>query len=150
MMKQAPRIAAVAYLLWGLVHVAGGGAMLNAALAGPDTFLPMLTGNGNAVLMETHASGGNFALLSATEVFAFHSFNIIWIGIVVCIVAVRMNWKNSGTGYWFNMALVGFADAGLILFMVAPGVMSISDAWIGPLLFTVALVFSTLGRYARR
>lgn len=145
-MKHAPKIAAVAYLLWGLVHVAGGGAMLRAALSDPDTFLSMLTGNETAVLMQARASGGDIALLSTNEVFAFHSFNIIWIGTVACVIAVRMNWKNSRIGYWFNMALVGFADVGLILFMIVPGVMDISDAWIGPLLFVIALVFSTLGR----
>jgi hypothetical protein len=118
--------------------------MLNAAAEGPDTFMATLSGH--------EGSGGSLGIsqagisAAAGEVFAFHSFNIVWLGLVSIAVAVFLNWKNSKPGYWINMAIVGFADLGLIFFMVIPGVMSITDAWIGPLLFTLALVFSTIGR----
>lgn len=82
------------------------------------------------------------------EVFAFHSFNIICLGVLSIFAAIFLNWKNSRTGYWLNLVIVGFADLGLILFMVTPGVMQISDAWIGPALFLVAVLFSTLGRFS--
>jgi hypothetical protein len=148
-MKLAPKIAAVAYFLWGLIHIAGGAAMLSASFTGPESFLEMLTGTEHTVSVDAPESIGSFDTFSANEVFAFHSFNIVWLGFVAAVVAVRLNWKNSAAGYWTNMAVIGWADVGLILFMVRPGVMDLSDAWIGPLLFLVGVVFSTIGRYSR-
>jgi len=146
MKKSATRIGAVAYILWGLVHIAGGLAMLSVSSEGPTPFLQMLTENSSIVVPEPENS---FVTLATKEVFAFHSFNIVWMGLLATVIAVRMNWKNSVTGYWMNMAIVGFADLGLIIFMVVPGVIHITDAWIGPLLFIVAIIFSTIARFAR-
>jgi hypothetical protein len=146
MIKNAHRIAALVYLLWGLVHVVGGAAMLNACSAGPENFLRMLSGDQTAVLADAASTRSVWGFLAANEVFAFHSFNIIWLGLIACVVAIRMNWKNSVAGFWLNLAIVGFADLGLIVFMVVPGVMHLSDALIGPILFVVATVFSMLGR----
>jgi hypothetical protein len=145
--KIAPKIAAVVYVLWGLIHIAGGAAMLNACSQGADAFVQMLSGNSSATL-GAGALQASPGLKATTEVFAFHSFNIICLGILSIFAAIFLNWKNSRAGYWLNLAIVGFADLGLILFMVAPGVMQISDAWIGPVLFVFALVFSTLGRFS--
>ncbi len=142
-MKHAPQIAAVVYVLWGLIHIIGGAAMMSAAMQGPSTFLQMLSGNASEVFGAVQDRPG---LQATTEVFAFHSFNIIWLGALAIIVALFLNWKNYRAGYWMNLAIVGFADLGLILFMVVPGVMSIADAWIGPALFAIAIFFSTFAR----
>lgn len=144
-MKHAPKIAAVAYFLWGGIHIAGGAAMLSASSDGLEAFLQMLTGNRVAVDM---LEGGSFGTFAANQVFAFHSFNIIWMGLVAAVVAVRLNWNNSAAGYWINMAVVGCADVGLILYMVRPGVMDVADAWIGPALFLVGILFSSIGRFS--
>lgn len=48
--KSAPKIAAVVYVLWGLIHIAGGAAMLNASSQSADAFVQMLSGNANATL----------------------------------------------------------------------------------------------------
>jgi hypothetical protein len=52
------------------------------------------------------------------------SFNILWIGLLVTVVAVTMNWSNSRLGYWLNLAVVGATDAGLVWALLAPGYMA--------------------------
>lgn len=143
MFKHAHKIAAVVYMLWGAIHILGGAAMMSASMQGPNIFLQMLSGNANDVF---GAVQDRLGVQATTEVFAFHSFNIIWLGALAIAVALFLNWKNYRVGYWVNLAIVGFADLGLILFMVVPGVMKISEAWIGPALFAIAIFFSTFAR----
>lgn len=147
MIHKAPKIAAILYLLWGVIHIAGGAVMLNASSTGADAFLQLLTGNASAGLIATSSAQTGPGLLATSKVFAFHSFNLIWLGLLASVIAVRLNWKNSSFGHWLNLAIVGFADLGLILFMVLPGVIRLSDAWIGPALLIPAFAFSTLGRF---
>lgn len=137
MKNKSAKTAAVFYVLWGIIHIIGGAVLLSTSMEGADTFVKALTG------------GELLGLKAAKWVFAFHSYNIMWMGVLAILIAVLMNWKNSTAGYWINMAVVGFADLGLIIFMVLPGVMSISNAWIGPLLFLFAFVFSTIGRLTK-
>jgi hypothetical protein len=141
MVRIAPKLAAVAYVLWGIVHVLGGLSLMQAAMAGSDAFLQMLTGESFAPTSSER--GESFT----QEVFAFHAFNICWMGIVSIVVAIRLNWRNVSIGYWINLAVVGLADLGLILFMVIPGVIPLSNAWIGPALFVVALACATVARW---
>lgn len=142
------KIGAAFYLLWGLVHIAGGVVMLQAARGGVDRFLQTQTGNEAAALGDAAVPAGAIGWTATQEVFSFHSFNLIWLGMLACAVAVFMNWRNSRSGYWINMALVGFTDLGLIWFIVVPGVLALSDAWIGPVLFAFALWFSTKGKFS--
>ena len=137
------KIAAVAYLLWGIIHVAGGALMFTASLSGPQEFVQVQTGDSELTFTGPEEARSR---TTAEGVFAFHSFNIIWIGVLCSIIAVRMNWK--GSGFWLNVALVGCTDLGLILFIVGRGILPLSSAWPGPLLFVVALLCSAIG--ARR
>jgi len=148
MKNKSAKTAAVFYVLWGIIHIIGGAALLSASMDGADAFVKGLTGNTGAALNGV-IGGGLLGLKAAKWVFAFHSYNIMWMGILAILIAVLMNWKDSTAGYWINMAVVGFADLGLIIFMVLPGVMSISNAWIGPLLFLLAFSFSTIGRLTK-
>jgi hypothetical protein len=50
----------------------------------------------------------------ASSVFAFHAFNLMWLGLLAGLIAVRLNWYNVLAGYWLNVALVGFTDLGLL------------------------------------
>lgn len=136
----AQRTGAIFYALWGALHVAGGIALLSeASTNGADKMLRSmnngLTPGGIPAIPPGIADG----------LAEFHAFNLAWIGLVVTVVAITMNWKNSRTGYWLNLAVVAAADIGLILFMVIPGYMSIADSWPGPLLFIPAVVFATIG-----
>lgn len=143
MAMRTSRTGAIFYALWGVIHVIGGAVLLQATFSGADAFLRAQAG-GSAPAPATFSSDAR-TLTIASGVFAFHAFNLMWIGVVVAVVAMRLNWRNSAAGYWVNLALVGFTDLGLVLFIVGPGVMTWADAWIGPALFVPAWLFATIG-----
>lgn len=146
MPTRSSRIGATFYALWGFIHVIGGALLLRAALTGTGAFLRAQVGSSTVELGDL---GGHVPTLTiAGSVFAFHAFNLAWIGLLAAFVALRLNWYNSPAGYWLNLALVGFTDLGLVVFIVGPGVMPWADAWIGPALFVPAWLFSTLGMRA--
>jgi len=145
---QSARIGAVLYALWGVVHVLGDGVLLVAAAGGSEAFLRAQAGGSVPGL--GGLSGSDAALAAAQGVFAFHAFNLTWFGLLVTVIAVRLNWRNAAAGHWLNLALVGLVDLGLVLFIVWPGVLPLSDAWIGPALFAPAAIFSAVGRWHAR
>jgi hypothetical protein len=80
---------------------------------------------------------------------SFHAYNITWFGALALVVAITLNWRNSVTGYWVNLVVVGADDLGLILFLIAPGHLSFAEAGLGPVLYVLAAIFSTLGLISR-
>ena len=119
------KLGAVAYVLWGLLH-------LNAAR------LVWQAGQG----LDAGFIQGRVLQLSWDLLF-FATFSIV--------VAVTMNWKNSRCGYWLNLVIVSAADIGFILFVLLPGHAPMNPAALGPILWIVAVVLSTLGfRQANR
>lgn len=147
MLKHAHKIAAICYLLWGLLHVLGGGLLLSASGNGIDEFLQAQTGTEGLVLAQAGSSAINEPAAAITQsVFSYHSFNIIWIGLVVSTVALFLNWKNSTTGFWINLLLVGFTDLGLVIFLIRPGILTFGQGSPGLLLFLIASVFAILAR----
>jgi hypothetical protein len=115
------RVATALFFLWGVVHVLGGGAMLVAA-QDPQAYLAMVA-TGRVAASAVTAPGD-----PAVAVFAFHAWNIVWAGLMVSVIAIVLNGRNSRAGYWVNMAIVSGADIGLLLFLVVPGVMSPATA----------------------
>jgi hypothetical protein len=81
---------------------------------------------------------------------SFHSYNLIWFGLLSLVVALSLNWRNSVTGYWVNLVVVGADDLGLLLFLILPGHLTFAEAGLGPVLFVLAFVFTTLGQLYRR
>lgn len=136
----AAKTGAVFYALWGAVHVAGAGVQL-ATLHGEGP-------NGLARLIAS-ATPYDAAAQPVPEVagrfMGMGAFNILWIGVLVLVVAVTMNWRNRPLGYWLNLGVVGATDFGLLWFLLASGTMAWTDGGIGLSLFVVALIFATVG-----
>lgn len=128
------KIGAIFYLLWGLLHIVGGGSILFSALESADIAYAGFQGS----------SGGHSAL--AGGVLAYHGFNILWIGFVVAVIAITLNWKNTRVGAWTNFALVGFLDLGLVIFMLIPGYVPWAAGSIGLGLFALAALFTAMAR----
>lgn len=144
MSNKFAKIGAVLYLLWGLLHVLGGFLMLNASSVDMGSYLQVLMGEQGALANISTTS--EIATSATMQVFAYHAFNLTWLGVLVSVVAVVSNWKNQASGFWFNLALVGLIDLGLIVYMVVPGVIPSSDPWwLGPVLYVVAVIFSAIG-----
>ncbi|MDN5205574.1 hypothetical protein QQ008_29590 [Fulvivirgaceae bacterium BMA10] len=134
------KIGAIFFILWGVLHVFGGGALMLSATTNINEHLQG-TGTGASneqlpnLMQETVVSG----------IASFHSFNLFWMGLLVTIIAVMLNWKGSKIGFWINLAITGMADLGLLLFLVGPGYMFWSDGLPGPILFILCVLFSGLG-----
>ena len=140
MKRYAHRAGATFFLLWGILHVVGGAALLATSMTdGAQGMLGMID-NGAA------ASGvGSIPTGIADGLARFHAFNLLWMGLLVSGIAIRMNWKNSWAGYWINLVVVVAADVGLLVYFVAPGYMPAADAIPGPLLAGLAVAFATIG-----
>jgi hypothetical protein len=140
MRNYAQRIGAMLYILWGLLHILAGVWMLDKLSSeGGRGLLAMI---GTAVPRDElpTAVGG-----VAEGVLGFHSWNMIWLGAFALIVGAFLNWRNSRIGYWSNLGVVGAADLGLIFAHLLPGHMALADGFLGPALWALAALFSTIG-----
>jgi len=139
-MKNLHKVGATFYALWALLHVVAGATLVSSALTNI---------NAHAREIGTGATPAQLPVLGehtvVSAIIAFHSFNMLWIGLLVGVTAIRLNWRNSRGGYWLSLALTGLLDVGLFVFLLLPGYMAWSDGWPGPLLFAAGAVFSTLG-----
>jgi hypothetical protein len=138
-LRHAHRIGAVGYALWGVIHMLGGAAML-ATLAndGGTAYLAMVATAMPVTLLPVITAG------PVTAVFAFHAYNLVWLGAVVTLIAVTLNWHKDRSGYWLNLAIVSATDLGLLGTTLAPGYMLARDGAIGLVLWAIAACFSTL------
>jgi hypothetical protein len=133
------RIGAVSFGLWGLLHVAGGSAILAAAVGGGPA----------AGFAFYQQSGGDYTPL-AGAILAMNAFTIAGVGALVVVIAVTMNWRNSCTGFMLNLALAGMMDVALVVFLLTPGFVTPVDALLGLGLLVIAATFSSLGLLQQR
>jgi hypothetical protein len=73
------------------------------------------------------------------------AWSLLFFAIFGIVVAVYLNWRNSYLGYWLNLIVVSAADLGYIFFVLIPGYVPLVPGGLGPLLWVLALIFSTLG-----
>jgi len=120
-------LGAVFYFAWGALHL----------LAAANSFM-------FADSMEDGLVQGRlFQAAFYVAIFAIFA-------IVAIVVALTLNWKNSRIGYWVNSLTVSTADIPFVLFTVMPGYMTGPEALLGPSLWIVGLVTSTLAQMRRR
>jgi hypothetical protein len=145
MKTQFTKIGAATYCLWGLLHVAGGAMLLSDSLSDDPTKALASIGSalpGSEIPDVTHPA--------VSGVLAFHSFNILWMGLMATIVAITMNWVNSKAGFWINTAVIGLADTGLIAFMLLPGIMKPEEGLIGPVIGITGMILLMPGLGQKR
>jgi hypothetical protein len=73
------------------------------------------------------------------------AWNLLWLALAVMVVAVVFNWRNAAAGYWLNLGLTSITDVGFIVFVLAPRYLPLRSGILGPVLWVLAVVFSTLG-----
>ncbi len=73
------------------------------------------------------------------------AWNLLFFALFGIVVAVTLNWTNSRLGYWLNLVVVSAADIGFIITIMVPGYIPLVPGGLGPLLWVVAIAFSTLG-----
>jgi len=74
------------------------------------------------------------------------AFHILWFAVGAIAIAILFNWRNSCIGYWANLIMIGWTEVGLLIFFILPGYFPwLPTGFIGPLLWILAVLFSTLG-----
>lgn len=63
-------------------------------------------------------------------------------------IAVRYNWRNSNFGYWLNLLAISAADIPYIVFVLLPGYVPTIPGANGPIVWVLAVIFSTLAYLA--
>ena len=74
-----------------------------------------------------------------------NALNLACCAIIVIVIAVVYNWENSPLGYWLNLVLASITDIGFIIYILMPGYLPLRPGILGPVLWIIATVFSTLG-----
>jgi hypothetical protein len=118
MSKLFAKLAAITYVLWGVLHVV---AAYKVYLVGQSLDPGMVQG----------------------RIFQ-NAWNLLFFALFGIAVAVTLNWKNHSLGYWLNLIAVSFGDIGFIIFILMPGYLPIMPGALGPILWIVALTLSTI------
>lgn len=112
------KIGAIAYALWSLLHIVLGVTRLNERVV--DGTLAEATGR----LAQGH-------------------WTLIYLGVFGLILS-WFNWKNSKTAYWVAAFIISAEDIGFLLFPVWQGGTAFPASVIGPGLWIVGLVFTSI------
>ena len=132
---------AIFYILWGIMHAMIGIQILALNL-GESTY---------SVIETLYSDSGDIPtpkeLGSVVEgLMNQHAWNLLWFGLFAIIVGGIWNWRNNIAGYWANLAVISLADIGFIVAILIPGYISIEVGIWGPVLWVLAIVFTTKGQ----
>ena len=118
------KLGSVTYILWGILHIE---AARKVYLLGQTLDPGMLQG----------------------RIFQ-GAWNLLFFAIFAIVVAIFFNWKNSRLGYWMNLTVVSAGDIGYIMFVLVPGYVPFMPGALGPILWILAVLFSTIGIVSAR
>lgn len=127
------RVGAVAFGLWGLLHLAGGATILLALTDDPAAGFAVYQG----------AAASYDAL--AGQILAYLAFILGIAGLAVIAIAILLNWRNSAPGLAINTAIAGVLDLGLIIFLALPGFVTWPEAFLGIGLLIAGAVLGGIG-----
>jgi hypothetical protein len=130
----------VCYVLWGLLHIGAGAAVLYRLSAKGGAEALALIGSAVPAEELPRDLGG-----VASGVLAQHAWNLAVFGVFAAVVGAALNWRNSRSGYWLNLGVVSGADLGFIFAILVPGYIRLVDGLWGPVLWVFAVIFSTIG-----
>ncbi|MEM1246405.1 MAG: hypothetical protein AAGK22_08535 [Acidobacteriota bacterium] len=135
----ALRIAAVLWVVWGLVHILAGGMTLwndtSAAIAGiADAIDPV------SVARDYPAAAG--------AVVNQHGFNLLWIGVVTLLCAPLV-WRGSKSAILLAALVGGLADLGYFLFLDLGGFVRFVPGTVMTIFSSAAIVLSFVALWKR-
>lgn len=113
------KLGSVFYVLWGILHIIVASKIY------------MLGQSMDAGIVQGRIFQGAWSLL--------------FFAVFAIVVGILYNWKNDCLGYWLNLIVVSIVDIGYIIFILLPGYVPIMPGIIGPALWVLAVVFSTIG-----
>ena len=130
--KNALRIAAALWIVWGLVHLAAG--ILSLAASTPEMVANLADGvqAGTLDMVYPEAVG---AILDQ------HAWNLAWFGVVAMIGAVFI-WRLNRTAIWVTAMVGGLADLGYFLFLDLGGYVNFVPGTVMTLFSASAILLS--------
>ena len=112
------KLGSITYVLWGILHI--------------------------VVASKVYALGQTLdADIVQARVFQ-DAWSLLFFAIFAILIGVFFNSKNDRFGYWLNLVVVSVADIGYLLFILIPGYVPIIPGIFGPVLWILAVVFSTI------
>ena len=136
-MEKFAQIGAVCFVLWGLLHLAGGSMILISLSESPD--------KGFAYYQHSEAPFPGLA----GSVLGYLSYFVLWLGALVAFIGVRYNWRNHECGLALNTLLVLLTEIGLVIFLILPGYVPWTEASPGLLLLLAGSVFGGIACQAK-
>lgn len=112
------KLGAITYVLWGILHIE---AARRVYVLGQTLDVGMVQG----------------------RIFQ-DAWNLLFFAIFGIVIAIFLNWKNSRLGYWLNLSVVSAGDIGYIVFVLVPGFVPFMPGALGPILWVLAMLFSTV------
>ncbi len=119
MSNQFAKLGSVTYVLWGILHIEAARKVY--------------------VLGQTLDPG-----MVQGRIFQ-DAWNLLFFAVFGIVVGIFLNWKNSRLGYWLNLTVVSAGDIGYIVFILVPGYIPFMPGALGPILWVLAVLFSTIG-----
>ena len=113
------KLGSITYVLWGILHIEAARKVY--------------------VLGQTLESG-----MVQGRIFQ-DAWNLLFFAIFGIVVGIFLNWKNSRLGYWLNLTVVSVGDIGYIVLVLIPGYVPFMPGALGPILWVLAVLFSTIG-----
>ena len=118
------RVGAILYVLWGVLHIVAAFKVFSLGQS----------------LEPGTVQGRIFQ----------DAWNLLFFALFGAAVAIKYNWRNSKLGYWLNFVVVSVGDIGFIIFLLIPGYLPLMPGALGPLLWLLALAFSTAAIYREK
>ena len=131
------RIAAVLWVIWGLVHVLAGAMTINNDT--PQAVQGIADAVDPEILDVTY-------LDAAGAVINQHGFNLLWIGVVTTVFAIFV-WRCSTPAIFLAALIGGLTDIGYFLFMDLGGHVNFVPGTLMTLICTSAIALSIFARF---
>lgn len=138
------KIAAVLWVLWGLVHVLAGVLTVNFILSGDISSSIAGIADGlepASVQMEYPAAAG--------AIIGQHGFNLLWIGLVTLISAFFV-WKGNKQAIFLAAIVGGLADLGYFIFLDLGGYVKFMPGSLMTIISASAIILSFYGYFKNK
>lgn len=109
--RNALKLSAILWVIWGLVHVLAGGIVLSSDAGGGFAAIA------DAVPAERFQSDYADAV---GGILNQHGWNLAWFG-AATVVGAALIWRANMTAIWVTGLIGGMADLGYLLFVDIPG-----------------------------
>lgn len=134
------KVAAILWVIWGLVHLLAGIIVLSSDTAGGFQAIADAV-DPSALEADYHAAVGG--------VLNQHAWNLAWFGIATFIGALFI-WRQNMTAIWVTAMVGGLADLGYFFFLDLPGHVHFVPGTLMTIVSASAIVLSFIVWFSHR